>query len=29
MTKEVKTEIHGWQPVEDGEWKEVKKEKNT
>jgi len=26
---EVLTETHGWQPVEGGEWKEVKKEKNT
>ena len=25
---EVLTETHGWQPVEGGEWKEVKKEKN-
>ena len=24
---EVLTETHGWQPVEGGEWKEVKKEK--
>jgi len=28
MNKEVKTEIHGWQPVEDGEWREVRKEKS-
>lgn len=26
---EVLTETHGWQPVEGGEWKEIKKEKNT
>jgi len=25
---EVLTETHGWQPVEGGEWKEIKKEKN-
>ena len=24
---EVLTETHGWQPVEGGEWKEIKKEK--
>jgi hypothetical protein len=26
---EVLTETHGWQPVEGGEWKEIKKEKNN
>jgi len=26
---EVLTETHGWQPVEGGEWKEIKKEKST
>jgi len=24
---EVLTETHGWQPIEGGEWREVKKEK--
>ena len=25
---EVLTETHGWQPVEGGQWKEIKKEQN-